>query len=92
MLQTPLWKRLLILAICAWGIVAAMPNLFYTTVEGHNDAAKAIAEAIAIAAATVPPQREDVAEVDATVSVAPSTRPLSPRRSPQQWYPPDVKT
>jgi preprotein translocase subunit SecD len=45
MLQTPLWKRLLILAICAWGMVAAMPNLFYTDVEAHNDAAKAIAAA-----------------------------------------------
>ena len=42
MLQTPLWKRLLILAICGWGIVAAMPNLFYTKVEAHNDAAAAI--------------------------------------------------
>ena len=45
MLQTPLWKRLLILAICGWGIVAATPNLFYTTVEAHNDAATAIAKA-----------------------------------------------
>ena len=42
MLHTPLWKRLLILAICGWGIVAAAPNLFYTTVEAHNDAADAI--------------------------------------------------
>lgn len=42
MLQTPLWKRLLILAFCAWGFVAAMPNLFYPRVEAHNDAAKAI--------------------------------------------------
>ncbi len=45
MLQTPLWKRLLILAICGWGIVAAMPNLFYTKVEAHNDAAAAIEKA-----------------------------------------------
>ena len=45
MLQTPLWKRLLILAICGWGLVAAMPNLFYTRVEAHNDAADAIAKA-----------------------------------------------
>ena len=42
MLHTPLWKRLLILALCVWGIMASMPNLFYTRVEAHNDAAKAI--------------------------------------------------
>ena len=41
MLHTPLWKRLLILAICAWGIMAALPNLFYSNVEAHNDASKA---------------------------------------------------
>ena len=45
MLHTPLWKRLIILAICGWGIVAAAPNLFYTTVEAHNDAAAAIEKA-----------------------------------------------
>ncbi len=45
MLYTPLWKRILILAICIWGIVAAVPNLNYTRVETHNDAAKAIAKA-----------------------------------------------
>ena len=42
MLYSPLWKRLLILALCAWGIVASLPNLFYTDVEAHNDAATAI--------------------------------------------------
>lgn len=42
MLYSPLWKRVLILAVCAWGIVAAMPNLFYGRVETHNDALKAI--------------------------------------------------
>ena len=45
MLQTPLWKRLLILAICGWGLLAAMPNLFYPRVEAHNDAAAAIEKA-----------------------------------------------
>jgi preprotein translocase subunit SecD len=40
-----LWKRILILLICAWGIAAAMPNLFYVKVEGHNDAVAAIAAA-----------------------------------------------
>jgi preprotein translocase subunit SecD len=34
-----LWKRILILLICGWGIVAATPNLFYAKVERHNDAA-----------------------------------------------------
>ena len=38
-----LWKRILILVICAWGIVAAVPNLFYARVESHNDAIAAIA-------------------------------------------------
>ena len=38
----PLWKRILVLLICAWGIVAAIPNLNYTKVERHNDAAAAI--------------------------------------------------
>jgi preprotein translocase subunit SecD len=37
-----LWKRILILLICGWGLVAATPNLFYTQVERHNDAAAAI--------------------------------------------------
>jgi preprotein translocase subunit SecD len=45
MLYSPLWKRLFILALCAWGILASLPNLFYTTVEAHNDAAAAIAKA-----------------------------------------------
>ena len=34
-----LWKRVLILLVCAWGIVGATPNLFYGQVERHNDAA-----------------------------------------------------
>lgn len=42
MLHTPLWKRLLIVLVCVWGVLAAMPNAFYTQVEQHNDAAKAI--------------------------------------------------
>ena len=37
-----LWKRILILLVCAWGIVAAVPNLFYAQVERHNDAVIAI--------------------------------------------------
>lgn len=42
MLQTPLWKRILIWATVALGMVLAAPNLFYSRVEGHNDAAKAV--------------------------------------------------
>jgi preprotein translocase subunit SecD len=42
MLHTPLWKRLVIWLIVALGIAAAVPNLYYTRVEGHNDATKAV--------------------------------------------------
>lgn len=51
MLYSPLWKRLLILALCAWGIAASLPNLFYTQVEAHNDAATAIAANAGVATA-----------------------------------------
>jgi preprotein translocase subunit SecD len=44
-----LWKRTLILLICAWGIIGAIPNLFYGRVEQHNDAAAAIEAANGIA-------------------------------------------
>jgi preprotein translocase subunit SecD len=37
-----LWKRVLILLVCGWGIVVALPNLFYSQVERHNDAVAAI--------------------------------------------------
>ncbi len=40
-----LWKRILVLLVCAWGLSAAAPNLFYAQVERHNDAAAAIAVA-----------------------------------------------
>ncbi len=43
MLIMPLWKRTIIVLIALWGIAAAMPNLFYAQVEGHNDA-QAIAD------------------------------------------------
>jgi preprotein translocase subunit SecD len=42
MLNTPLWKRLLIWGIVAAGVIFSLPNLFYSRVELHNDA---IAEA-----------------------------------------------
>ena len=42
MLQIDLWKRLLIWLVVLSGLTFAMPNIFYTTVEGHNDAVAAI--------------------------------------------------
>ncbi|MEP2891343.1 protein translocase subunit SecD [Tateyamaria sp.] len=42
MLQIAAWKRVLIWATCALGLLLAMPNGFYSRVEGHNDAAAAI--------------------------------------------------
>lgn len=65
MLNTPLWKRTLVLLICFWGILAAAPNLFYTSVEQHNDAAKAVAES---GAAT----EEQQADLDKWPSFLPS--------------------
>jgi len=42
MLQIDLWKRVLIWATIVLGLLLAMPNAFYTRVETHNDAVKAI--------------------------------------------------
>jgi preprotein translocase subunit SecD len=66
MLFTPLWKRLLILAIVGWGIVATIPNLFYTRVEAHNDAIAAVEKAGGIATP------EQQAAIDAWPSYLPS--------------------
>ena len=41
MLQIAIWKQLTILAVCAAGLLAALPNAFYSRVEGHNDAVAA---------------------------------------------------
>ena len=41
MLHIPTWKRLLILGLIAIGLLYAMPNLFYSRVEQHNDAVTA---------------------------------------------------
>ena len=38
MLEMPLWKRLMILAVVAFGLLYAAPNAFYPRVEAHNDA------------------------------------------------------
>ncbi len=43
MLEMPLWKRLFILMVVAFGMIYATPNMFYAKVEAHNDA---IAEAL----------------------------------------------
>lgn len=43
MLEMPLWKRLFVLIIVAFGMVYALPNLFYTRVEAHNDALAEVA-------------------------------------------------
>ena len=59
MTNTTLWKRVLILMFCAWGIVAAVPNAFYGRVETHNDAAKAIESAQGVA---TPEQEAALAE------------------------------
>ncbi|MFD2738850.1 protein translocase subunit SecD [Sulfitobacter aestuarii] len=42
MLQIDLWKRVAIWLTCAVGLFLALPNLFYSPVEQHNDAVKAI--------------------------------------------------
>ncbi|MGR3511649.1 MAG: protein translocase subunit SecD [Paracoccaceae bacterium] len=42
MLQIPLWKRILILAVCLAGVMFSAPNFFYATVEQHNDAVEEI--------------------------------------------------
>jgi preprotein translocase subunit SecD len=51
MTPTSLWKRLLIIGLCVWGIVLAIPNLNYANVERHNDAAVAIEAAAGAATA-----------------------------------------
>lgn len=45
MLDIPLWKRLLILGVIAIGLLGALPNLFYSRVEAHNDAISASTKA-----------------------------------------------
>ncbi|MEP5153493.1 protein translocase subunit SecD [Planktotalea sp.] len=42
MLQIDLWKRVVIWAVCAIGLLLALPNAFYSKVEQHNDALAAI--------------------------------------------------
>jgi len=42
MLQYPLWRRIVVILLVLAGLASAMPNLFYSRVELHNDAAAAI--------------------------------------------------
>ncbi len=42
MLQIDLWKRIAIILVCLAGLTLALPNAFYSPVEQHNDAVKAI--------------------------------------------------
>ena len=35
-MQTPLWKRIFVWAVCALGLLLAVPNFFYSRVEQHN--------------------------------------------------------
>ncbi|MCZ0810652.1 MAG: protein translocase subunit SecD [Pseudomonadota bacterium] len=42
MLQIDLWKRIVIWAVVALGLLLALPNAFYPRVESHNDAVKAL--------------------------------------------------
>ncbi|MDE0307134.1 MAG: protein translocase subunit SecD, partial [Albidovulum sp.] len=42
MLQFALWKKILVWGLCAAGIVAALPNGFYSRVERHNDAVRSL--------------------------------------------------
>ena len=57
-MQTPLWKTILIWGICAVGLLYALPNLFYTKVEQHNDALKAVAAS----GVTTPEQEAAIAQ------------------------------
>ncbi len=59
MTPTSLWKRILIIGLCLWGIVLAVPNLNYTNVEAHNDAVAAIEAADGVA---TPEQEADLAK------------------------------
>ncbi|NHQ73397.1 protein translocase subunit SecD [Roseovarius gahaiensis] len=42
MLQIDLWKRIVIWGVVALGLLLALPNAFYSRVETHNDALKAV--------------------------------------------------
>jgi len=43
MLQFSLWKKLIVIGLCLIGVAMAAPNVFYSKVERHNDAAAELA-------------------------------------------------
>ncbi|WP_347313067.1 protein translocase subunit SecD [Defluviimonas sp. SAOS-178_SWC] len=45
MLNIPLWKRIIIWGLCALGLLTALPNVFYSRAERHNDAVVAAEKA-----------------------------------------------
>jgi preprotein translocase subunit SecD len=53
----PLWKRIVIWGVVAIGIAGAVPNMFYSTVERHNDALAAVEAGSAL----TPEQAADLA-------------------------------
>ena len=55
-LETPLWKRVVVWVVVLVGLILAAPNLFYSRVETHNDAASAIAKAEKLGGAATPDQ------------------------------------
>ena len=57
MLQIDLWKRVVIWGLVALGLLLALPNAFYSRVETHNDAMRAIE-----AGAETPPLVEQAAQ------------------------------
>jgi len=67
MLQIPTWKRIVIWGLCALGLLFAMPNLFYSTVERHNDAVAAVEVQGGV------PDTEQGFAIDAWPSFLPST-------------------
>ena len=48
MLQFSLWQKILIWSVCAFGILFALPNAFYTRVEIKNDIAEALSKGLQI--------------------------------------------
>lgn len=46
MIYIDLWKRIVIVGLCALGFLLALPNAFYTRVETYNDATVAIEKGI----------------------------------------------
>ncbi len=68
-LHTPLWKRVMIWAVIALGVLTALPNAFYTRVETRNDAVEAIGKAVETGATAT---TEQVAVVATWPSYLPS--------------------